>query len=69
MSAGAGEVLFSCIVAEAGAMKDCRIERETPSGVGFGQATLAALPAARLQLGPGVEPGRFIVSRMRYRLD
>lgn len=69
MSAGAGEVLFSCIVAEAGAMKDCRIERETPPGVGFGQATLAALPAARLQLGPGVEPGRLIVSRMLYRLD
>lgn len=69
MSAGAGVALFSCIVAEAGAMKDCRIERETPSGVGFGQATLAALPAARLQLGPGVEPGRLIVSRMLYRLE
>ena len=69
MSAGAGEVLFSCIVAEAGAMKDCRIERETPPGVGFGQATLAALPAARLQLMPGVEPGRLMVSRMLYRLD
>ena len=69
MSAGAGEVLFSCVVAEDGAMRDCRIERETPPGVGFGAATLAALPAARLHLGPGVEPGRIIVSRMLYRLE
>lgn len=50
-------------------MRDCRIERETPPGVGFGAATLAALPAARLHLGPGVEPGRIIVSRMLYRLE
>ena len=69
ISAGAGQVLFSCVVAEAGAMRDCRIENETPPGVGFGPATLAALPSARLRLTPGVEAGRIMVSRMLYRLD
>ncbi len=69
MSAGAGEVLFSCVVAEAGRLRDCRVEQETPPRVGFGQATLAALPSARLRLGPGVEPGRLMMARMRYRLD
>lgn len=69
MSAGAGEVLFSCVVAEAGRLRDCRVEQETPPRVGFGQATLAALPSARLRLGPGVEPGRLMIARMRYRLD
>lgn len=69
MSAGAGEVLFSCIVAEAGRLRDCRIEMENPPRVGFGQATLDALPSSRLRLGPGVEPGRLVVSRTLYRLD
>lgn len=69
MSAGDGEVLFSCVVAEAGRLRDCRVEQETPPRVGFGQATLAALPSARLRLGPGVEPGRFVIARMRFRLD
>lgn len=69
MSAGAGDVLFSCIVAEAGRVRDCRIEMETPPRVGFGQATLDALPSSRLRLGPGVEPGRLVISRIRYRLE
>lgn len=69
VSAGGGEVLFSCVVGEAGRLRDCRVEQETPPRVGFGQATLAALPSARIRLGPGVEPGRLFVSRMSYRLD
>jgi hypothetical protein len=69
ISAGAGEVLFSCVVAEAGRLRDCRVEQETPPRVGFGQATLAALPSARLRLGPGIEPGRLMIARMLYRLD
>lgn len=69
ISAGAGQVLFSCVVADAGAMRDCRVKNETPPGVGFGAATLAALPSARLRLAPGVEAGRIMVSRMLYRLD
>lgn len=69
MSAGAGEVLYSCVVAEAGRLRDCRIEQETPPRAGFGQATLAALQSARLRLGPGVEPGRLYITRMLYRLD
>ena len=69
ISAGAGQVLFSCVVAEAGTLRDCRVENETPPGVGFGPATLAALPSARLRLTPGVEAGRIMVSRMLYRLD
>lgn len=69
ISAGAGEVLFSCIVAEGGRLRDCRIERESPPRVGFGQASLTSLRSARLRLGPGVEPGRLIISRQLYRLD
>lgn len=69
ISAGDGEVVFSCIVVDDGAMRDCRMDRETPPGVGFGQATLASLPTARLKLGPDVEPGRLVVHRMRYRLE
>lgn len=69
MSAGAGEVLFSCIVAEAGRLRDCRIEMENPPRVGFGQATLDALSFSRVRLGPGVEPGRLVISRTLFRLD
>lgn len=69
MSAGSGEVLFSCVVAKNGSLDECRIEMETPPDVGFGRATLLALSSARLRLGTGVEPGRLYVSRIRYRLQ
>lgn len=69
MSAGAGDVMFSCIVADSGRLSECRVERETPPRVGFGPATLTSLLSARLRLGPGVEPGRLIIGRQLYRLD
>ena len=30
---------------------------------------LDALPSSRLRLGPGVEPGRLVISRLLYRLE
>jgi hypothetical protein len=68
-AAGTGEVLFSCVVTATGALQDCRIERETPLDHDFGKETLVALRSSRLRLGPGVEPGRLIISRIRFRLD
>lgn len=69
MSAGAGDVIFSCIVADSGRLSECRVERETPPRVGLGPATLTSLRSARLRLGPGVEPGRLIIGRQLYQLQ
>ena len=69
MSAGLGHDATEQDLSGAGRLRDCRIEMENPPRVGFGQATLDALPSSRLRLGPGVEPGRLVVSRTLYRLD
>lgn len=61
-----GAVLYSCVVAERGALQNCRIEAENPPNVGFGAEALKALRTARLRLGPGVEPGRLTISRLLF---
>lgn len=63
-------VLFNCVVGERGALRDCRAETEIPADPGgFVEEVLKALPSAQLKLGPGVEPGRIVVSRISFRLD
>lgn len=64
-----GSVLYNCVIGERGALRDCRIETETPANADFGKSTLQALRSARVRLGQGVEPGRLIVSLIRFRVE
>jgi hypothetical protein len=65
-----GEATARCTVAQSGALGDCWIERETPSGIGFGEAALIVLQHARMKpLSASGVPvaGRGYVQRFIYR--
>ncbi|WP_298744040.1 energy transducer TonB [uncultured Brevundimonas sp.] len=62
---------FSCVVAEAGRLTDCRVERESAHRrYGFGQSALRALRDARVILAEegGPEPGRLVVVVVRFQI-
>lgn len=42
-------VALTCTATVAGTMIDCRVRSETPPGLGFAEAALAAMPGARMQ--------------------
>lgn len=65
-----GEATARCTVAGSGALSDCWIERETPNGIGFGEAALVILQHARMkpQSASGVPvAGRSYIQRFIYR--
>lgn len=66
-----GAVAFSCVVAEAGRLTDCRVERESAHRrYGFGQSALRALRDASVILAEegGPEPGQLIVMVFRFQI-
>lgn len=68
---GSGAVAVSCVVAEAGRLTDCRVERESADRrYGFGQSALRALRDASVILAEegGPEPGQLVVAFLRYRI-
>lgn len=61
-------VQVSCIVGEGLALTDCRVESESPTGLGFGASALAA--ARRAEIGPAADGsdarGRLIRFTVRF---
>lgn len=45
-----GYAVLGCVVADGGALADCRVTAETPPDVGFGPAALAAVGPARVTM-------------------
>ena len=45
-----GVTILFCTVGADGRLKDCRIQSETPTGWGFGQASLGLVPLFRMKL-------------------
>ncbi len=65
-----GVATARCMVAQSGALSDCWVERETPGGIGFGEAALIVLQRARMKpLSASGVPvaGRSYVQRFIYR--
>lgn len=69
---GAGFATFSCIVAEAGRLADCRIERESHAArYGFGESSLRSLHDARVATSDqgGPPPGTLLLGTVRFRVE
>ncbi len=65
-----GEATARCTVMQSGALGDCWVERETPPGIGFGEAALIVLQHARMRpLSASGVPvaGRSYIQRFIYR--
>ena len=65
-----GEATARCTVMQSGALGDCWVERESPAGIGFGEAALIVLQHARMKsLSASGVPvaGRSYVQRFIYR--
>ena len=56
-----GRVFLNCLVLSDGSVRDCRIEREEPPGLGFGREALAA--SATFRLRPAMRSGAPIETR------
>ena len=65
----AGRASVSCLVGERGDLGQCRVERESPKGVGFGRETVRAFERARVRLTPGVEPGQIVIIQTMFAID
>lgn len=65
---GAGRVELACVVGPALRLTDCRVESETPAGLGFGASALVS--ARQAELGPpqdGSDPtGRLVRFAIRF---
>jgi len=64
-----GAAIVRCVVGEEGRLNQCRAKTESPTGFGFGASAAAALSTARINLGPGVEPGMIFINVVRYQLQ
>lgn len=64
-----GEVTLACGVRATGAVGDCKVARETPAGLGFGEAALALAPSFAMSAwtsdGRPVD-GAFVRDPIRY---
>lgn len=47
---GQASILMQCRIGPSGALEGCQVERETPGGLGFGEAALALAPRFRTAL-------------------
>ena len=66
-----GEALVRCIVGTDLRLSDCRVVRETPSGQGFGEATIRVAMSLRLKattLAGEPTPGRGFLLPFKFRL-
>ena len=66
-----GEALVRCIVGTDLRLSDCRVVRETPSGQGFGEATIRVAMLLRLKgttLAGEPTPGRGFLFPLKFRL-
>ena len=66
-----GEALVRCIVDTDLRLSDCRVVRETPSGQGFGEATIRVAMHLRLKgttLTGEPTPGRGFLFPLKFRL-
>lgn len=61
-----GEALLSCKVTVQGVLADCKVESESPPGVGFGAAALALTP--QFLMAPATRNGVPVESLMRLPL-
>lgn len=59
-------VRVSCALQPNGALSDCRIVSEEPTGMGFGQAALTA--ARRSRVTPGTVNGAAVGARVEYNV-
>lgn len=66
-----GFAILSCIVGADGRAQDCRIERESSRGTGFGPAALSAMDDARLSLTGEQAPqaGQIIILSLRFEVS
>lgn len=64
-----GAAIVRCVVAEGGRLSFCRAKGEFPAGFGFGATAAAGMNTARINLGPGVEPGMIFINVVRYQLE
>ena len=65
-----GMAVLSCVVGAEGQMLDCRIERESQGGMGFGAAALRSMPSARLDMSKpaGPQPGQLVIGVYRFEV-
>lgn len=64
-STPAGVAAIRCVLAEQGALTDCKVLSESPTGIGIGEQALKM--AAQLKL-PAGEPGRVVTIPLRFML-
>lgn len=57
-----GNARISCIVTVDGGLRDCRIEKETPAGLGFGQAALTLVQ--QFGMRPAIRNGKVVEERV-----
>lgn len=61
------EVDLSCTVSAVGTVSGCSVIDETPAGIGFGTAAIAAAEQAKLAPQPGGQPGGIVRFTIRFR--
>lgn len=62
-----GKALISCKVSVQGTLFDCKVESESPPGLGFGSAAIAMAP--QLLMNPATRNGQPFVSTVRIPVD
>jgi protein TonB len=63
--APAGVASVRCVLAEQGALKDCQVLSESPTGIGIGEAALKMASEFKMPAG---QPGRVVTIPMRFLL-
>lgn len=66
-----GSVRLGCIVAAGGTLDECRVQSESPAGVGFGSNAVRSAERARLGLpeDQGAAIGKVISFTIRFRIS
>lgn len=56
-----------CVVASEGAVRDCRVEDETPPGCGFAEAALRGAERVRLRVTDNTQEGSPVTFKAEFR--
>lgn len=56
-----------CVVASEGALRDCRVVEETPTGCGFTEAALRGAERARLRVTDDSREGMPVTFKVEFR--
>lgn len=64
-----GFAIISCVVGQGGRFQDCRLERESPEGAGFGESAIRSVRRARMSLTDDSAPeiGQVITTILRFQ--